>query len=107
VIRAMFGAEPIFVLFDHVELNPEHYLVLAAIGVAGGALAIAAMIGVTFVEQLSRRVKMPVWARPALGGLLLAPSPCRSRRSSAAVMAASRTRSLQVREVSSCRCCVA
>ncbi len=71
VIRALFGAEPIFVLFDHVELNHEHYLVLAAIGVAGGALAIAAMIGVTFAEQLSRRVKIPVWARPALGGLLL------------------------------------
>jgi CIC family chloride channel protein len=71
VTRALFGAEPIFVLFADVELNPEHYLVLAAIGVADGALAIAAMIGVTFVEQLSRRVKMPVWARPALGGLVL------------------------------------
>jgi CIC family chloride channel protein len=29
------------------------------------------MTGVTFVEQLSRRTKLPVWARPALGGLVL------------------------------------
>ena len=71
VIRALFGGDPIFVLYNHVDLDAGHYLVLAAIGVGAAGLAIAAMIGVTFVEQWSRRIKLPAWARPAVGGLIL------------------------------------
>jgi CIC family chloride channel protein len=71
VIRALFGGDPIFVLHNHVDLDAGHYLVLAAIGVAAAGLAIATMIGVTFVEQWSRRIKLPAWARPAVGGLIV------------------------------------
>jgi len=71
VIRALFGGDPIFVLYNHVDLAAGHYLVLAVVGAAAAGLAIASMIGVTFVEQWSRRVKLPVWARPAVGGVVL------------------------------------
>ncbi len=71
VTRDLFGVEPIFIVYDHVDLSAAHYLILALIGVAAAGLAIAAMVGVTQVEQASRRLALPVWARPAVGGLLL------------------------------------
>jgi chloride channel protein, CIC family len=71
VTRDLFGQQPIFIVYAHVDLVAQHYLILAAIGVAAAGLAIAAMIGVTYVEQVARRLALPVWARPAVGGLLL------------------------------------
>jgi chloride channel protein, CIC family len=71
VTRELFGVEPIFITYNHVNLAAAHYLILAGIGIAAGGLAIAAMLGVTYVEQFARRFALPVWARPAVGGLLL------------------------------------
>jgi chloride channel protein, CIC family len=71
VTREIFGQQPIFIVYAHADLVARHYLILAAIGLAAGGLAIAAMLGVTFVEQFSRRLALPVWARPAMGGLVL------------------------------------
>jgi chloride channel protein, CIC family len=71
VTRELFGVEPIFITYNHVELAAAHYLILAGIGIAAAGLAIAAMLGVTYVEQFARRFALPVWARPAAGGLLL------------------------------------
>jgi len=71
VTRELFGQQPIFIVYAHVDLVPAHYLILAAIGVAAAGLAIAAMLGVTVVEQLTRRLAVPSWARPALGGFVL------------------------------------
>lgn len=71
VTRDLFGQQPIFIVYEHVDLVARHYLILAAIGVAAAGLAIAAMLGVTYVEQLARRLALPVWARPAIGGLIL------------------------------------
>ncbi|HEX3860600.1 MAG TPA: chloride channel protein [Stellaceae bacterium] len=70
-IRELFGQEPIFIVYNHVELAAGQYLILAILGVAAAGLAIAAMLGVTLVEQWSRRLKVPNWARPGLGGLVL------------------------------------
>jgi H+/Cl- antiporter ClcA len=71
VTRDLFGEQPIFIGYAHVNLFAAHYLIFAAIGVAAGGLAIAAMLGVTYVEQGARRLALPVWARPAAGGLVL------------------------------------
>ena len=71
VSRELFGEQPIFVVYSHVDLFATNYLILAAVGFAAGLLAIAAMVGVTFVEQWSKRASLPTWARPALGGLVL------------------------------------
>jgi CIC family chloride channel protein len=71
VTREIVGEEPIFVVLHHVDLAASHYVLLAAVGLAAGLLAIVAMLGVTFVEQLSKRVALPTWARPAIGGLIL------------------------------------
>jgi chloride channel protein, CIC family len=71
VTRELFGVQPIFITYSHVDLAAAHYLILAGIGVAAAGVAIAAMLGVTYVEQLARRFALPLWARPALGGLVL------------------------------------
>lgn len=71
VTRGVFAQQPIFIVFTHVDVVARDYLVFAAIGLVAGALAITAMVGVTFVEQWTRRLALPVWARPAAGGLVL------------------------------------
>ncbi|HWD59011.1 MAG TPA: chloride channel protein [Stellaceae bacterium] len=71
VSRELFGEQPIFVVYSHVDLYATNYLILAAVGFAAGLLAIATMIGVTFVEQWTKRASLPTWARPAMGGLVL------------------------------------
>jgi CIC family chloride channel protein len=71
VSRELFGEQPIFVVYSHVDVFATNYLILAGIGFAAGLLAIAAMVGVTFVEQWSKRASLPTWARPAMGGLVL------------------------------------
>jgi CIC family chloride channel protein len=71
VSRELFGEQPIFVVYSHVDVFATNYLILAGIGCAAGLLAIAAMVGVTFVEQWSKRASLPTWARPAMGGLVL------------------------------------
>ncbi len=71
VSRELFGQQPIFVVYGHVDVFATNYLILAALGFIAGLLAIAAMVGVTFVEQWTKRASLPTWARPALGGLVL------------------------------------
>jgi chloride channel protein, CIC family len=71
VTRDLFGEQPIFIVYSPVDLNAAHYLLMAAIGLGAGLLSVATMLGVTYVEQGARRLSLPVWARPAFGGLLL------------------------------------
>jgi chloride channel protein, CIC family len=71
VEREIIGNEPIFVVYNHIDLAASHYAILALVGFVAGLLAIVAMVGVTFVEQWSKRASLPTWARPALGGIVL------------------------------------
>jgi CIC family chloride channel protein len=71
VTREIVGMKPIFVVYNHVDLAASRYAILAVMGIAAGMLAIAAMVGVTYVEQWSKRAALPVWLRPAVGGLIL------------------------------------
>ncbi|HTQ14501.1 MAG TPA: chloride channel protein [Rhizomicrobium sp.] len=62
------------VLF-HAPAGTPHetisYVLFGAMGVLAAALAILAMLAVTWVERGARRLPLPEWLRPALGGLLL------------------------------------
>ncbi|MGN6277826.1 MAG: chloride channel protein [Sphingomonas sp.] len=51
----------------------HHYLLYAALGAVCAAVGIVLMQTVTWVEQGVRRTKLPEWARPAIGGLLVVP----------------------------------
>jgi CIC family chloride channel protein len=71
VVRALIGANPIFVVWHQVTLSPADYLAFFVLGLAAGVLGIVVMKGVTSTEALFRWQAVPRWARPALGGVLL------------------------------------
>lgn len=72
VVRALWGPEPIFVVWHPVTLHLSDYVAFFFLGLISAALAIVVMKGVTGTEGLFRRRAVPRWARPMLGGVLLA-----------------------------------
>ncbi|KQS49620.1 chloride channel protein [Sphingomonas sp. Leaf198] len=51
----------------------HHYLIYAALGAICAVIGIALMRAVGFVEAGTRRLRLPDWARLAIGGMLLIP----------------------------------
>lgn len=51
----------------------HHYLIYAGLGALCAGIGIALMRAVALVENATRRAKLPEWARPAIGGLVLIP----------------------------------
>lgn len=74
LVTQTFDVEPyqILIASDPVTTT-HHYLLYAALGAVCAAVGIILMQTVTWVEQGVRRSKLPDWARPAVGGLLLIP----------------------------------
>jgi len=71
VQRQLYGDNPIFVTYQHFTLTASNYLLLAGEGVLAALVGIAAMVGVTKVEAWFRRMALPSWLRPGVGGLAL------------------------------------
>jgi chloride channel protein, CIC family len=70
-VRALNGGSPIFVVYHNTGLAPADYFVFVAIGLAAAVIGVLVMKGVTGTEAIFRRLSVPRWARPALGGLIL------------------------------------
>jgi CIC family chloride channel protein len=70
--RALTGTEPIFRVGHSISLQPFDYGLCAALGIGAALLSILVMRGVTTTEAVFRKASIPAWARPALGGLILA-----------------------------------
>jgi CIC family chloride channel protein len=71
VVRGIFGADSIFALNTPIHVSALDYAFFAALGVVAAAIGIATMTGVTWVEQIFRRLKVPAWVRPAIGGAVV------------------------------------
>ena len=72
MVRQVFGAEPLFVVRQMTgAVGGRDYFLFTAMGVVAALLAIAVMKGVTGVEFWFRRLSMPSWLRPAIGGTAL------------------------------------
>jgi CIC family chloride channel protein len=69
--RLSFGTDPVFVVDQPIALIDYDYALFALLGVACGGLGILTMKGVTRVELWLRASRVPVWLRPAAGGLVL------------------------------------
>lgn len=64
--------EPIFALpLAQVSMPDWYYLLFVLQGIAGAFIGILTMMIVTRCEQLTRKLHVPEWLRPAMGGLLL------------------------------------
>ena len=64
------GAEP-FDLRMPAVIEPLDYVPVLALAILCALGGIAIMRGVTLTEQLFRRSRVPLWVRPAIGGLLV------------------------------------
>jgi chloride channel protein, CIC family len=69
--RALIDPEPIFSVEQFFHFNLKVYFVFAALGVFAAAFSVLAMQSVTWAERALRRLPLPQWLRPAIGGLLL------------------------------------
>lgn len=66
------GGEPLFAIaFEDITLPNSYYLVFLLEGILAALLAILTMMSVTRYEQLSRRLGIPEWGRPCIGGAVL------------------------------------
>jgi CIC family chloride channel protein len=70
-VRALNGGNPIFVVYHHAGLAPPDYAAFVVIGLASAGLGVLMMKGVTGTEAAFRRLAVPRWLRPALGGVVL------------------------------------
>jgi CIC family chloride channel protein len=74
LVAQTLGAQP-YVIDAAVggTIETHHYIIYGGLGAICALIGIAVMRGVAFVETGTRRAKLPEWARPAIGGLLLIP----------------------------------
>ena len=69
--RLLFPADYAFAVQVPAAIEPAAYLPILALGMICALGGIAIMRGVTLTEAAFRRSAVPVWARPAIGGLIV------------------------------------
>lgn len=69
--RFIAGAQPLFAVSGNVPLDVHSYVLFGIMGVLAAAIAIVAMMGVTWTERGLRHSPVPDWLRPCTGGLAL------------------------------------
>jgi CIC family chloride channel protein len=69
--RALTHPTSLFVIGPFPDIPSWFYLVFAVLGAAGAGYSILAMQSVTWAERWLRRLPMPQWLRPAIGGVLV------------------------------------
>src|SRR5476649_733874 len=69
--RALIDPEPIFSVEQFFHFDLKVYFLFALLGVFAAGFSVLAMQSVTWVERGWRRVPVPQWLRPAIGGLAL------------------------------------
>lgn len=69
--RALSDPEPIFSVEQFFHFHLSDYFLFALLGVLAAGFSVLAMQSVTWAERGLRRLPLPQWLRPAIGGLLL------------------------------------
>ncbi|WP_242151730.1 chloride channel protein [Sphingomonas sp. BAUL-RG-20F-R05-02] len=74
LVSQTLGAHPYVVeAASGAATETHHYIAYAALGATCAGIGIALMRSVASLEQGVRRLRIPDWARPAIGGALLVP----------------------------------
>ena len=69
ISRALMPHEFVFDLRLPLAIDPVNYVPILLLGVVCALAGIAIMRGVTLTEEIFHRSRVPVWLRPAIGGL--------------------------------------
>ncbi len=72
VVRLLTPNEFTYNLRIPAAIEPVSYVPILILGVLCALAGVLIMRGVTITETLFRRSRMPVWARPVIGGLIVA-----------------------------------
>jgi CIC family chloride channel protein len=72
VQRLILGDEPSYNLPMPPEMATVDFLPVFALGMLCAGAGISIMYGVTLTERAFNRVRVPIWCRPAIGGLAVA-----------------------------------
>ncbi|WP_421999828.1 chloride channel protein [Reyranella sp.] len=70
-LRALMDPAPLFDVGFIFPFSPWLYLAFALLGILSAGFAVLAMQAVTWAERGLRRLPLPPWLRPAVGGLLV------------------------------------
>ncbi len=71
VERAMGGLQPLFIITHAMPLDGRSYFLFGLMGVFSAGIGVLTMKAVTWSELGIKRVPVPEWMRPAIGGLVL------------------------------------
>lgn len=72
ILRLFTAGNPIFSLpMQALDVPVRDYIAFLLVGVVAAGVSITTMKAVTGCEQIFRRLPLPEWARPALGGLIV------------------------------------
>jgi CIC family chloride channel protein len=71
VVRVLGSDLPLFQISGPFDIPNAYYLLFALVGLLAAGLGILTMKCATWVEWAFRGAKIPVWVRPALGGVVL------------------------------------
>jgi chloride channel protein, CIC family len=69
--RALLHPQPLFVVEQFTSIPQWFYLLFALLGVLAAGFSVLAMQSVTWAERLLKRLPLPQWLRPAMGGVLV------------------------------------
>ena len=69
--RALINPEPLFLVGQVFHFKQSVYLLFAALGILSAGFSVLAMQSVTWAERFLRKLPVPSWLRPAIGGALL------------------------------------
>jgi len=72
VERAIIHPAALFFVGPFPDIPSWFYLMFALLGAAAAGYSVLAMQAVTWAERLLRRLPLPQWLRPAIGGALVA-----------------------------------
>ncbi|MGU3389826.1 chloride channel protein [Sphingomonas sp. M1A8_2b] len=74
LVAQQLGIQPYVIdAASTMSTESHHYLIYAGLGAICAGVGIALMRAVGFVEAGTRRLRLPEWVRPAIGGMLLIP----------------------------------
>ncbi len=71
VSRSYYGGYPAFVIPDYALVSILKFPAFIVLGVLCAAVALAMMRGIMLVDDGVTRLRVPVWARPMCGGLII------------------------------------
>ncbi|WP_417813335.1 chloride channel protein [Thalassospira alkalitolerans] len=71
ITRLYFGADVAFLLPTNEIQSFLEFPAFALLGIAAGITAICVTRGIPVVQNVARAAKIPIWLRPAVGGLVI------------------------------------